>query len=149
VELRRKHLGRDFKVDIGTTLKGKQFYTDVHDFKRALNKIFREISARTIHPHVSITAKNYPENGYTIVEVLHAESICTEKTSKEMLKEINDGDFADILGYLENLCDWSVESLFSDGAYRINYLSSSETEDATVQIEKAEGFKHIFKFYKS
>lgn len=149
VELRRKHLGRDFKVDVGSTLKGKHFYTDVHDFKRALNKIFREISVRTIHPNVSISAENYPENCFTIIEVLHTESYCTEKSSKEMLKEINDGDFSDILRYLENLCDWSVESKFSDGAYRINYLSSSATEVAVLPIEKAEGFKHLFKFYKS
>lgn len=149
LELRRKHLGRDFRVDVGESLKGKQFYTDVHDFKRALNKIFHEISVRTIHPVVSISAKNYTEYGHTIIEVLHAESYCTEKTSKEMFKEINNGDFADILSYLENLCDWSVESEFSDGAYRINYLTSSETEGAVFPIEKAEGFKHVFKFYKS
>jgi hypothetical protein len=149
VEMRRKYLSRDFKVNVGETLKGKQFYTDVHDFKRALNKIFRQISERTIHPNITINAKNYPENEYTIVEILHVESICTEKTSIEMKKEVFNGDFSDILGYLENLCDWSVESTFADGNYRINYLSSTKTEIAILPIEKAEGFKHVFKFHKS
>lgn len=149
VELRRKHLGRDFKVDVGTTLKGKQFYTDVHDFKRALNRIFREIKIRTMHPNVSIWAGNQSDTGCTIIEILHLDSFCDEKTSEEMMHEINNGDFSEILKCLHNLCDWSVESIFSDGIFRINYLSSNEMDTGAVRLDKAEGFKHVFKFYKS
>ena len=148
-ELRRKHLGLDFKVNINDNLKGKQFYTDVHDFKRALNKIFREISVRAIHPIVSVSSYNFPQDEYTTIEILHHESYCIDKSSEEMTKEIVDGDFADIIKYLENLCDWSIESKFNDGTLRINYLSSSESDLAKMAIDKAEGFKHIFKFYKT
>lgn len=147
-ELRRKYLGRDFKVNIDDSLKGMKFYTDVHYFKRALNKIFREVSVRTIHPIVSISGENFPEFGYTVIEILHHESYCKEKSTDEMMKEILDGDFADIKKYYENLCDWSIESNFNDGSYRINYLSSDNNDLAKIHIENAEGFKHIFKFYK-
>ena len=149
IELRRKYLGRDFKVELSKTLEGKQFYTDVHSFKRALNKIFHEISVRTLYPGVLVYANNIPEEGVTIIEINHYESYCEGKSSNEMCKEINDGDFSDILGLLKNLCDWSVESKFSDGNFRINYLSSSESDSAVIPIEGAQGFKHIFKFYKS
>lgn len=148
-DLRRKYLGLDFRVVINDNLKGKQFYTDVHDFKRALSKIFREISVRTMHPNVTISANNFPQYGYTIIEILHHESYCIDKSSEEIIKEIYDGDFADIIKYLENLCDWSIESTFNDGSFRINYLSSSVSDLPKEPIDSAEGFKHIFKFYKT
>ena len=149
IELRRKYLVRDFKVELSKSLEGKQFYTDVHGFKRALNKIFGEISKRTLYPGVLVSANNLPEEGVTFIEITHCESFCEGKSSIEMSKEIYDGDFADILELLKNLCDWSVESKFSDGNFRINYLSSSNSDSAVIPIDSAQGFKHIFKFYKS
>jgi hypothetical protein len=148
-DLRRKYLGLDFRVVINDNLKGKQFYTDVHDLKRALSKIFREISVRTMHPNVTISANNFPQYGYTIIEILHHESYCIDKSSEEIIQEIYDGDFADIIKYLENLCDWSIESTFNDGSFRINYLSSSVSDLPKESIDSADGFKHIFKFYKT
>lgn len=147
-DLRRKYLSLDFRVVLNENLKGKQFYTDVHDFKRAVSKIFREISVRTMYPNVSISADNFPQHGYTIIEILHHESYSSEKSSEEIMKEIYDGDFADIIKYLENLCDWSIESKFQDGFFRINYLSSSVSDLPKESIDNADGFKHIFKFYK-
>jgi hypothetical protein len=148
-DLRRKYLGLDFRVVINDNLKGKQFYTDVHDLKRALSKIFREISVRTMYPNVTVSANNFPQYGYTIIEILHHESYCIDKSSEEIIKEICDGDFADIVKYLENLCDWSIESTFNDGSFRINYLSSSVSDLPKESIDSADGFKHIFKFYKT
>ena len=148
-DLRRKYLGLDFRVVINDNLKGKQFYTDVHDLKRALSKIFREISVRTMHPNVTISANNFPHYGFTIIEILHHESYCIDKSSEEIIKEIYDGDFADIIKYLENLCDWSIESTFNDGSFRINYLSSSVSDLPKESIDSSDGFKHIFKFYKT
>lgn len=147
-DLRRKYLGFDFRVVINENLKVNQFYTDIHDIKKALSKIFKEISVRTIHPNVTISANNFPQYGYTIIQILHHESYCIDKSSEEMIKEIYDGDFADIIKYLENLCDWSIESTFNDGSFRINYLTSSVSDLPKESIENADGFKHIFKFYK-
>ena len=149
-EVRRSRLNRDFKVELCDSLHGKQFYTDVHEYKRAVNKIFKQISDRgAMCPNVIVNAVNYPERKVTTVEIIHVDSFCLEKSSYEMSKEIEDGDFGDILKYLENLCDWSVESKFSDGSYRINYLSSDEGVKEIEKIELAIGFKHVFTFYKS
>jgi hypothetical protein len=148
-ELRRKHLGFDFHVTLDDSLKGKQFYTDVQTFKRALNKIFIDISRRTVNPNVTISAKNYPEEKYTLIEILHEGSYSHQKSSEEMIEEIKDGDFSDILENLKNLCDWSIESKFSDGVFRINYLSSFENGKDKEEIDEAKGFKHQFKFYKT
>jgi retron-type reverse transcriptase len=148
-ELRRKHLGFDFTVKLDDNLKGKQFYTDVHEFKRALNKVFMEIGKRTAYPNVDISAVNYTDEGHTLIEIVHHHSFCYDKSSDEMIAEVKDGDFGDVLGYLENLCDWSIDSKFSDGCYRINYLSASEAALAKENMPSSEGFRHTFKFYKT
>ena len=58
------------------------------------------------------------------------------------------GDFSTIKEMLLNLCDWSVESEFKEGKYRINYLVSNEDTQAYEKISFADGFKHILTFYK-
>ena len=58
------------------------------------------------------------------------------------------GDLGPIKDYLTNLCDWSIESEFAEGAYRINYLVSDKDIPAYEKIMSAEGFKHILTFYK-
>jgi len=150
VTMRKKYLKFDFRKPNYINLKGKQFYTDVNYFERALNKIFYAISKRTMFPQIDISAINELDRGYTIIEILQYDSYCSDKSSYEMIKEIENGDFADIKNYLENLCDWSIESKFSDGPYRLNYLASTDDiQSKEPLIITPLGFKHIFKFYKS
>ncbi len=146
-KLKKQHLGMDFKVTY-ENLEGKQFYTDVHYFKRALNKVFLEIGKRTMYSEVVISAKDNIEEKYTEVIIVHKSSFCRNTKSIDMLAEVQDGDFSDIKNYLTNLCDWYIESSFEDGDFRINYLSSSSSNKSIEEIQSALGFKHVFKFYK-
>lgn len=147
IEMRKKHLKFDFKKPNYVNLKGVQFYTDVDYFKRALNKIFDSISKRTQFPQIDITATN-TQKGTTVISIIQHGSYSLGKSSDDMIKEIQNGDFSDIHKYLINLCDWSVESIFSDGSYSINYLASPEVPVKESLIEKPLGFAHTFTFYK-
>lgn len=141
--LKMKHLkGFDFKYK---DLEGKSFYTDVQHLSYTIERIFEEIKKRKKHKEVIISAKD--EQNYTEVTILHLGSICLGEKSDKFKNKIKKGDFGSIFKKLKNLCDWSIESDFDDGSFRINYLTSKKDEKWREPIEKVGGFKHIFKFY--
>ncbi|HTN46622.1 MAG TPA: reverse transcriptase domain-containing protein [Flavipsychrobacter sp.] len=148
IEMRKKHLKFDFKKPNYVNLKGVQFYTDVDYFKRALNKVFDSVSKRTQFPQIEIAAANQKKGTITI-SITQYESYSLRKSSDDMINEVQDGDFSDIRKYLINLCDWSVESIFSDGSYQINYLTSSEVPVKQLLTDVPLGFTHKFTFYIS
>ena len=130
-----------------SNLENKTFYTDIQWLSKALDLIFKGIQDRPQHQDVEyFVTENNSEK--LILNILHKNSfkkgvsICDEKLN------LTRGDFGPIKNYLMNLCDWSIESVFAEGAYRINYLVSDNEIPAYEKVISAEGFKHILTFYK-
>jgi len=82
------------------------------------------------------------------LEILHKGSFNTGKSMRDEKLSLRTGDFGEIQKYLRNLCDWSIESRFEEGHYRINYLTSDPVVPPYEEIQKADGFKHRLTFYK-
>ena len=83
-----------------------------------------------------------------ILEILHHDSFAVGKSIFSEKLNLISGDMSIIKNRLINLCDWSVESKFTEGAYRINYLVSSKDIVAYERIDEVDGFKYILTFYK-
>lgn len=141
----QKKLGRKFSIEL-IKLKGRTFYTDVEKFRDSINRIFEEIKKRD---------KDYE----IVVEVVEADSESIElkitqlnsfsnRSAKEMLEEVEDGDFKILKENLLNLCDWSVESRNEQESYRVNYLKSSNINEIEKLSNDIDGFTHILRFYK-
>jgi hypothetical protein len=128
-------------------LENKSFYTDIQWLSKALDLIFKGIQDRPQHRVVEyfVTENN---NEKLVLNILHKESFKRGTTIYDEKLNLTRGDFGPIKDYLKNLCDWSIESEFSEGAYRINYLVSDNEIPAYEKIMSAEGFKHILTFYK-
>jgi hypothetical protein len=131
----------------GTYLEGKQFYTDVQSFVNGLNQIFDEIKKRKYFKDIKVIAKE-PENTDLIeIHIIQKDSNANIGP-KELLEEINSGNFATIKSNFINLCDWSVESSYNAKGFRINYLKNSNIQDIEELDYIPDGFTHILKFYK-
>lgn len=129
-----------------SSLKNKNFYTDVDFLEKALNAIFENIKKRPHHREVSFKMVDNTES-YTL-EILHNNSFQKERSINDLKLNIDSGDFGDIKKWLLNLCDWSIESEFHEGNYRINYLVSDSSIIPFERIEQTEGFKYLLIFYK-
>lgn len=142
-----KYLAQEnFVIHDIKTLENKTFYTHVEYLSKALDGIFSAILNRKQHRSISYVMKSYDDR--YILEILHHESTNEYKSIKDNKLNIDGGDFGTIAFYLQNLCDWSIESKFKEGFYRINFLSSDKNMKAYEEIESVEGFKHLLTFYK-
>lgn len=147
LEKHDKYLAQEkFKVHDIESLEDKTFYTYVPFFSKALDYIFSSILKRKQHPNISYKVHR-KENGYEL-EILQLESFNEFKSYEDEKLNIDGGDFGSIAYYLKNLCDWSIESKFKEGAYRINFLTSEKDKPAYEKIDSAKGFKYILTFYK-
>jgi RNA-directed DNA polymerase len=136
-----------FTNPIISNLDNKTFYTDVQWLSKALDMIFENIQMRPQNGLVSYVLKDERDDAY-VLEILHVNSYNTGKSIRDEKLQLAKGNFGDIAKYLKNLCDWSIESQFTEGCYRINYLTSDSAELPYKELERAEGFKHILTFYK-
>ena len=138
-----------FKIVDFENLENKSFYTDVDYIRKVFTIIFESFSNRR---------KRNEENkvGYTLEEdlsgyclkITHHESFCRGISKDDEKFSLTRGDFATIKTNLLNLCDWSIESEFSEGMHRINFLTSENEVPRDIPITDCKGFSHIFKFYK-
>ncbi len=130
-----------------SNLENKTFYTDIQWLSKALDLIFKGIQDRPQHQEVEyyVTENNSEKLS---LNILHKNSLKKGVTIHDEKLNLTRGDFGPIKNYLMNLCDWSIESEFAEGAYRINYLVSDREIPAYEKIVSAEGFKHILTFYK-
>ncbi len=130
-----------------SNLENKTFYTDIQWLSKALDLIFEGIQKYPQHPNVeySVTENN---NEKLVLTILHCNSFKNGLSINDDKLNLKRGDFSTIRDKLRNLCDWSIESKFIEGAYRINYLVSDEEIPSHEKIISAEGFKHILTFYK-
>jgi hypothetical protein len=138
------NLGRGFKKDIAKL--DKQFYGDVQYFVLALDKIFTEIKKRQEFKDISIFTEEVDDNIISL-KIIQKGSF-SNQTADELLREIENGDFADIKHYLSNICDWSIENISNEESYRVNYLTSTNIKDIEKLENKIDGFTHILRFYK-
>lgn len=136
-----------FADPIINNLENKTFYTDVITLGNALDMIFENIQYRPQHSQVSYNLNDEREDAY-VLEILQIGSFNTGKSFKDEKLQLAKGNFGDIFKNLKNLCDWSIESNFKEGYYRINYLTSDNTTLPYQKIGQVDGFKHILTFYK-
>lgn len=128
-------------------LENKTFYTDLQWFSKALDLIFKGIQDRPQHSIIeySVIENN---NEKLILNILHKDSLKKGVSIYDEKLNLSRGDLGQIKNYLLNLCDWSIESEFEEGPYRINYLVSDDIVPAYEKINSADGFRHILTFYK-
>jgi len=137
-----------FADPITNNLENKTFYTDVQWFGKALDIIFLNIQSRSQFNHVKYTVKD-SHQGKLVLEILHVGSFNQGMSKDDEKLSLTKGSFGDMGTYLRNLCDWSIESIFAEGPFRLNYLISEEGTPPQEIIASPEGFKHILTFYKS
>jgi RNA-directed DNA polymerase len=137
----------DFADPIIANVDDKTFYTDVQWLGKALDMIFENIQSRSQHRQVSYSLIDERDDTF-VLEILHLDSFNTGKSIYDEKLRLVKGNFGDITIYLKNLCDWSIESQFAEGYYRINYLTSDPKTKSYQKLETADGFKHILTFYK-
>jgi len=143
-EIKKDILGKDFKLSLDRSLEGIDFYTDVQHFKNGLRNIFQEIATRTQYPQINIKAEKNIDERYVEIYITHIDSF-SNKESKELLKEVENGNFADIKKSFCSLCDWSVQDRCSDGTFEVHYLGESSNKPP---IDNIEGFTHKLRFYR-
>ncbi len=128
-------------------LENKTFYTDVQWLSKALDLIFEGIQKYPQHPVIEYIVTQ-SDNDRIVLNILHKDSYKQGLSIYDDKLTLKRGDFSTIKDKLTNLCDWSIESQFDEGFYRINYLVSEPDTPSHEMIESAEGFKHILTFYK-
>lgn len=144
----RKKLKKDaIKLKLSPSLEGVDFYTDVEKFESALELIFDGIVAKKSDSEVVEIELKKPNPESVEIYIIHKDSFAN-RTKEEMFQEVNDGDFKGIKENLTNLCDWSVEDMFEDKSYRVNYLKSNNIKDKEELDYKPDGFTHVLRFYK-
>jgi len=141
----KKKLGREFKVEL-IKLKGRSFYTDVEKFRYAIEKIFEEIQKREEFKNIKVEVVE-PKSEYMELKITQLTSTAN-RSAKDMLNEVKDGDFKMLKDNLKNLCDWSIESSYEDKGYRVNYLRDSNSKEIEKLNDIPQGFTHILRFYK-
>jgi MinD-like ATPase involved in chromosome partitioning or flagellar assembly len=141
----KRKLGRAFKMEL-IKLKGRSFYTDVESFQNAIERLFQEIQKRKEHKNIKVEVIEADSESIEIV-ITQIDSKAN-RDIKEMVDEVEDGDFKMLKESLTNLCDWSIESDSENGGYRVNYLSESTEEKSKKLVDAPDGFRHILRFYK-
>lgn len=136
-----------FSDPIISNLENKTFYTDIQWLSSALDLIFEGIQKYSQHPEIEYYVSE-SENDRMVLNILHRNSFKSGLSIYDDKLNLKRGDFSTIKDNLTNLCDWSIESKFSEGNYRINYLVSDQETPPYQKIATAQGFKHILTFYK-
>lgn len=129
-------------------LKGKSFFTDIQQFKNALDRIFTEIKKRPSFGKIKIEISEDENDKYIDLRIIQIGSKAN-RSSRDILNMSNGGDSLVLKETLINLCDWSIESSNGNENYRINFLKSDDiTPDIEALSYTPEGFTHIMRFYK-
>ncbi|MBP3193999.1 hypothetical protein [Natronogracilivirga saccharolytica] len=154
-ELKRASLlspSSEFNRPILQNLESKTFYTDVQWFRSAIALIFKEIKKRRdeLEECKDITIEALEDKESVVLKIVHYNSFSEGNSIKvnNKLTSIG-GDFDSIKDKLMNLCDWSIETKFKEGFFRLNYLCSNSDIPFKEEIDGCKGFTHILKFYKS
>ena len=143
-----RRLAGDFNVVIDQSLFQKTFYTDTQWFEKGISEIFDSIRSLTQYPNINVSAKDNPVDKTLTIEILQLESNCKFKSFKDPKFQLQSGGFGNIFEAFKNLCDWSIETEFSEGHHRLNYLVSNKDLPFATNLVETSGFKHILTFYR-
>jgi len=136
-----------FNYPIFENIEGVNFFTDVQTLSSALDLVFHSFKNRPQYPSLKFSIVRLED--YSVeLRLTQVGSFSSFKSKDDLKFQLNGGDFGTIAGKLENLCDWSIESKFNDGCYRINLLVSDKNIDKFYAIDDCEGFTYIFRFYR-
>lgn len=142
----KKSLSDTFNTSIDKRLKGQDFYTYVQWLKGGINTIFDEIKKRSQFNSVNIELKTDTHEFIEVSITQHGSE--SNKESKNLAFEINDGDFKTISERFCSLCDWAIETKCLDGNYRINFLRDNNINEIIKLDYEPKGFTHLLRFYK-
>lgn len=144
----------NFEINL-SRLDKADFYTNTITFKSAIKSIFeiihkkrnkdKEINKLNI-AYKGLLVDNYYEVNIIITHLDSFPSKDFEQLHPEWKSD--KGSIGNIKKKLFGYCDWSIESKFENGCYRINLLQENSLPDyEAIPIETVEGTKHILKFY--
>jgi RNA-directed DNA polymerase len=144
-------LGYDFRLYGLETLIGFSLFTDVALVKASVIKIFEMFKGKPHYPVISIEKISSFENrGFHLFRITQIDSFVTRSIDDPKITNPT-GNLNTIIEQLKNLSDYSIVSRFQDGkAYRINYLSTSDTSGFIEKLPDDEivlGMTHELKFY--
>jgi hypothetical protein len=137
-------------------LSKADFYTNVGDFKAALETIFEEIQKRGDSPdkkRVSVEYKKETCDDYFIrkIVITHHNSFPRRDDEDALIKEwlsFNKGNMAKIGEHLQGYCHWSVVTKIDDKPVKVNILREKGTpEQEEIDASEVQGFTHILTFY--
>jgi hypothetical protein len=129
LEIKKQEL-IEFNVTGLKHLRDFSFYTYVPNVLKAIRRIFRMIQKRTQFPDIEIICSQY--NGILELRIVHIDSFPSKKSSDDKFQNPS-GDLIEVIKKLISLCDFEIESKFSDGNFRISYLYDN------IEIKKEEG----------
>jgi len=136
-----------FNYPIFENIEGVSFFTDVQTLSSALDLVFQSFKNRPQYPSLKFSIVRLED--YSVeLRLTQVGSFSSFKSKDDLKFRLDGGDFGTLAGKLKNLCDWSIESKFNDGCFRINLLVSDMNIDRLYPIDDCEGFTYIFRFYR-
>lgn len=155
----RKELKEESLLEIKLNLddlkenKIDKFFTDAQRLEKALKLILIDINENLKENTKEVIIEaNVKEESIVELKIIHVAS--KNSTSADVLKETinkNGGNFKSIYDNLISVCDWSIDTICSDGKrYKIDYLypELKNNEPICTQIDDTpKGFTHILRFY--
>lgn len=135
-------------------LENADFYTNTKEFKLALKSIFeiiRDKGKKLPNNKFDVTFKGRLVGNYYEIKLIitHYNSF-PSKDFNQLLPEwkTEKGTIGSIKNKLFGYCDWSIESKFENGSFRINLLKdNNEPEFEKLAIENSIGTIHTLTFY--
>jgi RNA-directed DNA polymerase len=138
-----------FRITSFENMENKSFYTDVDYLHKVFKVVFDSISTRKKTSEAnSVSYVLEEEKDHYTLKVTHNNSFCRGLSKDDEKFSLTRGDFATIKTNLFNLCDWSIETQFQQGCFRINFLGSDPQLARDQKVNSCPGFTHIFRFYK-
>ncbi len=126
---------------------GVSFFTDVAYFEETIKLIFKSFRKRTEFPNITIDVDNDFDNKICFIKITQEESLCTRDIKDPKISLPNSGDLSTIITNLRNLANFSISANFKDGnSYRINILSSNNSDKHIEKIDSVIGFTYELKF---
>jgi len=148
----------EIKIDLNglKEISIDKFFTDTQRFEQAIKIIFKDINenSKDSTKKVIVEANEDTINGMPMVEIriihIDSESLTNSENLKKAITK-NGGNFKSIYNNLLSVCDWSIDTVCSDGRYRIDYLypQIDNNKPHCIPLEDTiRGFTHILRFYK-
>lgn len=135
-------------------LEYADFYTDVRSFEAGLRGIFTSLLQQVLllnrkEEKITIRFSRVSEGNHRKRHIIitHHNSFCNKEAR---VIELLGGDLDNTRKSFYGICDWYIETTFSDGAFRLNVLydvSLQPNKGQKESISPTNDFTHIISFY--